>query len=112
MVPTSATAGMGEEHGVDLGRVDVHAAGDDEVGGAVGEEEEAVVVDAADVAEGEEVAAVGRPGLVVVAEVLEARLAGGLDPHQALLAGGQPLARRRRRRRGGRDRRGRPCPAW
>ena len=61
-----------EQHGVDLGRVDVHAAGDDQVGRAVGEEQEPVLVDAADVAEREVVAAIGAVGLVRVAEVLEA----------------------------------------
>ena len=80
---------MLEQHRVDLGGIDVHAAGDDEVGGAVGEEEEAVLVDAADVAEGEVVASVGAVGLVRVAEVLEAGGAGALDPHEPLLAHGE-----------------------
>ena len=46
------------QHRLDLGRIDVHAAADDEVRAAVGEEEVAVVVDVADVAERE----VRRPG--------------------------------------------------
>ena len=46
-----------EQHRLDLGRIDVHAAADDEVGAAVGEEEVAVLVDVADVAEREVVAA-------------------------------------------------------
>ena len=57
--PTSPTAGMAEQHGLDLGRIDVDAAADDQVGAAVGEEQVAVVVDVADVAEREVVAPVG-----------------------------------------------------
>src|SRR5947207_2112079 len=45
--------GMLEQRGVHLGRVDVHTARDDEVGGAVGEEQETVVVEIAQVAERE-----------------------------------------------------------
>ena len=44
---------MREEHLFDLARVHVHAAADHHVGGAVGEEEVAVVVEVADVADGE-----------------------------------------------------------
>src|SRR5207248_8971987 len=44
---------MLEQYGVDLRRVDVDAARDDEVGAAVGEEEIALVVETADVAQGE-----------------------------------------------------------
>src|SRR5262245_38000678 len=51
-----ADRGMFEEHCVDLSRVDVHTAGNDEVRAAVGEEEVAVVVHVADVAECEIVA--------------------------------------------------------
>ena len=58
-----ADRGMAEQHRLDLGRIDVHAAGDDEVGAAVGEEEVAVVVDVADVAEREVVAAGRRPSV-------------------------------------------------
>ena len=83
--------GVLEQHGVDLGGVDVHAAGDDEVGRTIGEEEEAVLVDPADVAEGEVVAAIGGSGLLLVAEVLEPRLAGRLDPDEPFLVGAQPL---------------------
>ena len=49
--PTSATAGMLGEHLLDLGRIDVHAAGDDHVRLAIAEVDEAVGVDPADVAE-------------------------------------------------------------
>ena len=72
-----ADRGVLEQHRVDLGRVDVHAAGDDEVGGAVGEEQVAVVVEVADVAEGEVVAPVRPVGLVRVLEVVEARPRAG-----------------------------------
>ncbi len=47
---------MADQHRLDLGRIDVHAAADDEVRAAVGEEEVAVGVDVADVAEREVVA--------------------------------------------------------
>ena len=43
-----------EQHALDLGRVDVHAARDDHVGLAVAEEQVAVLVEVADVADGEE----------------------------------------------------------
>ena len=52
-----ADRGVLEQDRVDLGRIDVHAAGDDQVGAAVGEEQVAVVVEVADVAEREVVAA-------------------------------------------------------
>ena len=48
---------MADQHGLDLGRIDVDAAADDEVRAAVGEEEVAVGVDVPDVAEREVVAA-------------------------------------------------------
>ena len=50
---------MLQQDGVDFGRVDVHPAGDDEVGGAVGQEQEALVVHVAHVAQGEVVAPEG-----------------------------------------------------
>ena len=80
MVAASPTAGWLEQHGVDLGRVDVDAAGDDEVGGAVGEEQAALVVDVAHVAEGEVVAHVASSAVFgLVLEVVEAaRSAGAL----------------------------------
>ena len=43
-----------EDLALDLGRIDVHAAGDDHVGLAVAEEQVAVLVEVADVADGEE----------------------------------------------------------
>ena len=65
--------GVGEQRGLDLGRVDVDAARDDHVDLAVAEEEVAVLVEIADVADGEEVAdaVLLRLGLVLV--VLEVR---------------------------------------
>ncbi len=46
--------GVGVDHGLDLGRVDVHAAGDDHVALAIAEEQEPVGVEVAGVADGEE----------------------------------------------------------
>ena len=83
---------MLEQHVVDLGRVDVAAAEDDEVGAAVGEEEVAVVVDVPDVAQGEVVAAVRRLGLVAVLEVLEAPDVGRLEVDRADRAGRELVA--------------------
>ena len=60
-----------EQHRVDLGGVDVHATRDDEVRAAVGEEEEAVLIEVPEVAEGEVVAPERRLGLGLVAVVLE-----------------------------------------
>ena len=58
---------------VDFLRVDVDAAGDDQLGGAAGEEEIAVGVEIAHVADGEVVASlVGRARLFGVAEIFEA----------------------------------------
>ena len=51
---TSPTFGCVEQHALDLGRVDVDAARDDHVDLAVAEEQVAVVVEVADVADGEE----------------------------------------------------------
>jgi hypothetical protein len=73
-----------EQHGVHLGREDVHAARDDHLGGAPGQEQVAVLVEVAHVAQREEAAAVGGVGLLAVPEVLEATGLGRLDvdrPH-------------------------------
>ena len=84
--------GVLQEHGVDLGRVDVHAARDDEVGGAVGEVEVSLVVHVAHVAQCEVVAA-ERPGrLLRVAVVVELRCGGRLQEDQADLARGEVVA--------------------
>ena len=69
-----ADRGMAEQHRFDLGRVDVDAAADDQVRAAVGEEEVAVVVDVADVAEREVLAPVRAVGLLRRLEVLEPAL--------------------------------------
>ena len=61
-----------DERLLDLGRVDVHAARDDHVGGPVGEEHEAVLVDVADVAHREGAGRkVGGVGLLLGLVVLE-----------------------------------------
>ena len=65
--------GVREQHALDLGRIDVDAAGDDHVGLAVAEEQVAVVVEVADVADGEEAGPAVGLGLVLVLEVLELR---------------------------------------
>ena len=93
---TSPTFGMGEEHALDLGGIDVHAAADDHVGLAVAEEQVAVVVEVADVADGEEPGLAVRLGLVLVLEVLElGRRAASCRRCRA-----RRWARRCRRRRG------------
>src|SRR5579872_2040605 len=51
---------VGDQGRLDLGRVDVHAPGDDEVAAAVGQEQVAVVVEVAEVADGEVALAPGR----------------------------------------------------
>ena len=53
--------GMHDDLGLDLGRVDVRPARDDHVGLPVAEEQEAVLVQVADVADGEESVAAGWP---------------------------------------------------
>ena len=63
---------MREQLGLDLRGIDVDAARDDEVRRAIGEEQVAVVVEIADVAEREVVAAVARGRLVRVLVVVEA----------------------------------------
>src|SRR6478752_5518653 len=75
--------GVGQQLALDLGRVDVHATRDDHVGLAVTEEQVALFVQVADVADGEEAVGVVRVvGLGLVALVLE--VAGGhLHPHGA-----------------------------
>ncbi len=82
---------MAEQRGLDLGRIDVHAAGDDEVRAAVGEEEVAVVVDVADVAEGEVRLPVRAGGLLGRLEILE-RIVGRLQVHGADRARGHVAA--------------------
>ena len=78
-----ADARVGEDLALDLGRVDVHAPGDDHVALAVAEEQEAVLVEVADVADGEEpVGVVVLVGLGLVALVLEV-LAAHLHPDGA-----------------------------
>ena len=69
--------GVQGEHVLDLLRVDVHPAGDDHEGLAVGEEQVAVVVEVADIADGGPVRVLGMPrlgGLLRVVVVLERRL--------------------------------------
>ena len=92
---TSTTFGWVDEHVLGLLRVDVHAAGDDHVRLAVGEVEEAVVVEVADVAERRPALRVARAlRLLRVVVVLE--LAAALEVDGARLA--DAAARRRRRR--------------
>ena len=64
--------------GLDLGRVDVDPAGDDHVALAVAEEEVAVRVEVADVADGEHAAGPRGPRLLLVLVVVEGR---GAHPH-------------------------------
>ena len=82
---------VAEQHGLDLGRIDVHAAADDEVRAAIGEEEVAVVVDVADVAEGEVVAAVGAVGLLGRLVVLEATARRGAFRYTVPIVSGARL---------------------
>src|SRR6266545_5047781 len=79
---------VGEEHPLDLARIDVHAPRDDHVDLAVAEEQVAVLVEIADVADGEEAvpAIGGRLGRVAL--VLEVRL-GQRHVHGADLTGGE-----------------------
>jgi hypothetical protein len=62
---------VGEQHGLHLGGIDVHAARDDHVGLTIAQEQVAVVVDVADVAHGEELAGTVRRGLVGIVVVVE-----------------------------------------
>ena len=68
--------GMGGEHALDLGGVDVGAAGDDQVGAAVGDEEVAVVVELAEVAGGEDAVAKRGARLLLGAAIAERPCAG------------------------------------
>src|SRR5690349_13093680 len=77
---------------VDLSWVDVHARRDDEVGAAIGEEEESVLVDEAHVAEREVLAAVRGGRLVAVLVVLEAARRWRSQVDEANLAGRQRVA--------------------
>ncbi len=103
---------MAEEHVLDLGGVDVGAAGDDHVDLAVAQEQVAVLVEEADVPDGEELADPVALRLLLVLVVLEV---AGLHRH---VDGADRLRRprfARRRRRRWRSRRWatacRPCPA-
>ena len=98
MTATSAIGGMVVQHALDLGRVHVLAAGDHHVLHAVGDEQEAVVVEVADVAGVEPALGVdggaGGLGLVPVA-LHDVRAAGAHLALGARLV--EHLARRRRR---------------
>ncbi len=72
--------------GLDLGRVDVHPARDDHVAAPVAQEQVAVGVQVADVADGEQLARPRRPRLLLVLVIGERRRAH-LHVDQALLAG-------------------------
>jgi hypothetical protein len=79
---------MHDEGLLDLGRVDVHAAGEDEVGAPVGQVRVALVVQVADVAQGGPAIAVARVrGLDRVVVVLER---GTVEIDDPVLAG-RPL---------------------
>jgi hypothetical protein len=87
-----ADGGVLDEDGVDRGLVDVHAAGDDHVRGAIGEEQVPVVVQVADVSQREVVAPVRRGGLHRVVVVLEPlSRESGLDVDESDLAARQLL---------------------
>ena len=69
-------AGDRQQRRLDLGRVDVDAAGDDHVALAVADEDIAIGIDVADIARGDEAAAVdlgALPGLIVIGEIGIAR---------------------------------------
>src|SRR4051812_6841139 len=78
---------MAGQHLFDLARGDVHAAADDPVRGAVREEQGTVVVEVADVADGERAVAPGRVGLRVVAVIGEARATRRRDVHDTIGTG-------------------------
>ena len=100
---------MALQHLLGLGRVDVDAAGHDHVGEAVGDEDEPVVVDVADLAEREHAGGeVGVGGLLRVAFVHDAAAGGVAEVQPAL--GVRAAARRRRRRRRAPRTAGRRCP--
>ena len=83
---------MPEQDVLDLARVHVHAASDHHVDRPVGEVEVAVVVEVADVADGERVVAPGASGLVGVVVVVEAHAPGWSDVDDPGRAGGHRLA--------------------
>jgi len=68
--------GMGEQRGLDLGRIHVDPARDHHVGAPVGDEEVAVGIEPAHVADGEDVAAEGRRGLLGRVAIRELPAAG------------------------------------
>jgi hypothetical protein len=70
-----------KEHRLDLQRVHVHASGDDRVVLSAVEEEVAVVVDVAEVADREALAPPRRSRLPAIPPILEALARGFLDPH-------------------------------
>ena len=84
---------MRVEHGLDLGRIDVHAAGDDQVLAAAVEPDHAVVVHPAQVADGHQVPAPRGRRLLRRPPVLEAGPARHRAPQLAALVGLQPPPR-------------------
>ena len=91
MTTTSATPGWSLERVLDLGREDVGAAGDDQVGAAIGDVEEAVLVEVAEVAgAGEAVVGDGESG--GAAEVVVEAAGRPAQEDLADLAGGQLVA--------------------
>ena len=78
--------GMGDQEVLAFLRIDVDAAGDDHERGAVGEVDEALLVDMADVADGAHrpVGRVRLRGLIRIVEIFERR--SGLEPELAGLA--------------------------
>ena len=88
MTATAATPGCVDEHLLALGRVEVHPAGHDHVGDPVGDEDVAVGVDVADVAEGEDARCeIGLGRLLRVGVVARAAPVGRAEPEDADLAG-------------------------
>ena len=83
---------MLNERAFDLGRVDVEATHDDHVVGPIVEEQEAVVVEVTDIADGEEIVEPCGLGLLVVALVLELLATAHLHVHGAGLERRQPVA--------------------
>ena len=80
---------MSEQHGLDLRRVDVDAAADDDVGAPVAQVEETLLVEVADVAKGEPAVADRAGGLVRIVLVVEG--AAVVEPDLALDTDGRPV---------------------